>query len=62
MKRIYRGTEVFLSDAVSIGLIKEKICEAWLRYFPRQYSRLNEPSPQQNGLKIGRANEELIES
>ncbi|MEZ8168888.1 nucleoside 2-deoxyribosyltransferase [Vibrio tasmaniensis 1F-187] len=66
MKRIYlAGPEVFLSDAVSIGDQKKKICEAYgfEGIFPLDnIIELNEPSPQQNGLKIGRANEELIKS
>ncbi len=66
MKRIYlAGPEVFLTDAVSIGDQKKKICEAYgfEGIFPLDnILELNEPSPQENGLKIGRANEELIES
>ncbi|WP_198596848.1 nucleoside 2-deoxyribosyltransferase, partial [Vibrio sp. 10N.261.52.A1] len=51
MKRIYlAGPEVFLTDAVSIGDQKKKICEAYgfEGIFPLDnILELNEPSPQQ---------------
>ncbi|NRF12889.1 nucleoside 2-deoxyribosyltransferase [Vibrio coralliilyticus] len=66
MKRIYlAGPEVFLPDAEQIGDVKKKLCMAYgyEGIFPLDnVLELNESSPQENGLKIGQANEELIDS
>ncbi|RZP61091.1 nucleoside 2-deoxyribosyltransferase [Vibrio vulnificus] len=63
MKVYLAGPEVFLKNAVEMGKTKKKLCEilGFEGVFPLDNElELNAASPQENGINIAKANEELI--
>lgn len=65
MKKIYlAGPEVFLQNAIELGAQKKMLCELYgfQGLFPLDnVLELNANNPQENGLTIARANEQLIQ-